>query len=159
MGALYTDGVSQPSTDDASLPFTLAETFAVDTNTEDGINPSQIAPTFQQLSTLGAGARQTITDATTFTLDCALGSFHSITLGGNRTAAAFSNPVAGQHLYLKVTQDATGSRTITWNANVDWAANTAPTLSTTAAASDLLEFVYDGTAEHFIGRVFAANYS
>lgn len=56
MGALYSDGVSAPTTSDNSLPFTGAETWSVDTNTSQGINPSQIAPTFSQAATYFSGA-------------------------------------------------------------------------------------------------------
>ena len=41
---------------------------------------------------------------------------------------------------LKVTQDGTGSRTITWPSTVDWASATAPTLSTGAADVDVFVF-------------------
>ncbi len=105
----------------------------------------------------GVGSKVTLTDGATVTLDASLGNFFTITLGGNRTFAAFTNGVPGQRLLLDVVQDGTGSRTITWNANVDWASNTAPTLTTTAAHRDLLEFVYDSTLDHWVGRVYSAD--
>ena len=41
---------------------------------------------------------------------------------------------------LIVTQDGTGSRTISWPSEVDWGSATAPTLTTTAAGVDVFVF-------------------
>lgn len=58
-----------------------------------------------------------------------------VTPGGNRTLTV-SNPVAGATYSLGVTQDATGSRTMTWPASFDWGTTGAPTLTTPAAKRD-----------------------
>lgn len=62
----------------------------------------------------------------------------------------FSNPTgsgATCSFTLILTQDATGSRTVSWPAEVNWASGTAPTLTTTAGAIDVLNFfTYDGGA-------------
>ena len=42
-------------------------------------------------------------------------------------------------------QDGTGSRLATWPGTVKWPAGTAPTLTTTAAGSDICSFYWDGT--------------
>lgn len=68
-----------------------------------------------------------------------------VTLGGNRTIAAPTNATAGQRVTLRVIQDATGSRTLTWNNAFVWRSGSAPTLSTAANASDVFIFYYDGT--------------
>jgi len=47
-------------------------------------------------------------------------------------------------MFLK--QDATGSRTVTWNSVFKWPDGTAPTLSTTANAIDIITFVSDGAS-------------
>lgn len=57
----------------------------------------------------------------------------------------FTAPAGPANLSLKLIQDATGSRTATWPATVKWAGGTAPTLTTTANAEDLITFYYDGT--------------
>lgn len=88
---------------------------------------------------------QTLTDQATVAWNTNLGSFASVTLGGNRTMAAPTNLQAGKRYALKITQDGTGSRTITWNAVFKWAGGTAPTLSTAAAKIDIINFVSDGT--------------
>ena len=48
-------------------------------------------------------------------------------------------------LLLKLTQDSTGGRTVTWPDSVKWPNGTAPTLSTGAGAIDIISFYYDGT--------------
>ena len=87
---------------------------------------------------------QTLTDGATVTWNASLGRIATLTLGGNRTMAAPTNLKVG-HYTLTVIQDATGSRTITWNGAFKWPAQTAPTLTTTANARDILTFVSDGT--------------
>ena len=52
---------------------------------------------------------------------------------------ATANTAASITLFL--VQDGTGSRIATWPGTVDWAAATAPTLTTTAAAVDVLTFI------------------
>lgn len=80
-----------------------------------------------------------LTDAATITLDMSLFLNATVTLGGNR---AFGNPtnVKYQSGFIKITQDATGSRTLTYGANWDFGSATAPILSTTAGAIDILQY-------------------
>lgn len=91
-----------------------------------------------QPNVTASGATQTIPDPTT-------GVLNTITLSANCT---FTFPAAttGSKIYVKLTQDATGSRLCTWPAAVKWAAATAPTLSTAAGKIDYLRFTcVDGT--------------
>lgn len=55
------------------------------------------------------------------------------------TAYPVLTPTAGTSLALALTQDGTGSRTVTWPSNVKWPGGTAPTLSTAAGAVDYLQ--------------------
>ena len=78
------------------------------------------------------------------TIDLEDGNFHKVTLTANCTftfsnVPATANTAASFTLFL--VQDGTGSRTVTWPGSVDWAAATAPTLTTTAAAVDVLTFI------------------
>ena len=83
-----------------------------------------------------------------------------MTLGGNRTIAAASGAVAGTFASLLVIQDGTGSRTVTWNAAYEFAADTAPTLTTTAAnLGDLFVFRYNGAKWLEVGRNLALTLS
>jgi len=88
-----------------------------------------------------AMAETTLTDGATVNWDMGTGFDFVVTLGGNRTLAAPTNPKVGQKGRFRVAQDATGSRTLAWNANFDFAGGTAPALSTTASAYDV--FYYD----------------
>jgi hypothetical protein len=93
------------------------------------------------------------------TLNLATGNVFSITLTG-ATNFTITGATAGAAcsfgLYLK--QDATGSRLVTWPASVKWPGGTAPTLTTTAAATDIivLESI-DGGATWF-GSLVGADY-
>jgi hypothetical protein len=87
---------------------------------------------------------QTLTDGATINWNLNNGGVATVTLGGNRTIAAPTNMKVGVYI-LHVIQDATGSRTMTWNSVFKWSAATAPTLQTTAGRRDIFSFVSDGT--------------
>jgi len=90
-----------------------------------------------------AAAFQTLTDATTIAWDAALGFNARVTLGGNRTMGAPTNLYDGLTYSLAITQDGTGSRTLSWNAIFDWGDLGAPTLSTAAGKVDRAFGQYD----------------
>jgi hypothetical protein len=81
-----------------------------------------------------AGASYTVTER----------SLHFLTLSAN-SALTFPAVVAGKQFTLGLTQDATGSRTVAWPVTVRWAGGTAPALTATAAKTDVLSFLCDGT--------------
>lgn len=87
-----------------------------------------------------------LTDGATISVNAALGNDFRVTIAGNRTLANPTNLVDGQKLTFQVTQDATGSRTLTYGAAYDFGTAGAPTLTVTAAKTDLLRFVYNATA-------------
>ena len=97
-------------------------------------------------------AESTLTDQATVTWDASTQDVCKLTLGGNRTLAAASNGTTGQFISILVIQDGTGSRTLTWNAVYEFAADTAPTLTTTAAKGDVFVFRYNGSKWLEIGR-------
>ena len=82
-----------------------------------------------------------LTSATTVTPDMADSNHFSCTMAHNITFANPSNLTAGQTGSIFLTQDGTGSRTASWGSYWDWAAGTAPTLTTTAAAVDRIDYV------------------
>ena len=93
---------------------------------------------------LTGGAASNITalsDGATITIDMATACHHSVTLGGNRTFAAPSNQVVGQSGSIFITQDGTGSRTASFNSAFKFANGTAPTLTTTANATDRIDYI------------------
>jgi hypothetical protein len=70
-----------------------------------------------------------------------LGNNFAITLGGSRTLGDPTNVTAGQSGVIVVTQDGTGSRTLAYaGTKYKFAGGTAPTLTTTAAAVDVLAY-------------------
>jgi len=94
----------------------------------------------------------TLTDAASISWDASANQVTSVTLGGDRTFAAPTNMVDGGVYVLTIIQDATGTRVPSFNAVFKFAAGTAPTLTTTASARDILVFNSDGTNMYEIGR-------
>ena len=80
------------------------------------------------------------TDGGTVTFDLNESNTHRVTLGGNRTLA-LTNVSYGQKFITRLTQDTTGSRTVTWFNTIKWAGGSAPTLTTTADKADILGFL------------------
>jgi len=97
-------------------------------------------------------AEGTLTDGATITWNVGTSPVAKVTLGGNRTLSAPTNGATGQFISLAVIQDATGSRTLTWNSVYEFTADTAPTLTTTASKADLFVFRYNGTVWYEMGR-------
>ena len=87
-----------------------------------------------------AGSITGLTDAATISINFASSNNFSVTLGGNRTLGNPSNVVAGQSGFIAVTQDGTGSRTLSYSSNWDFASGSPPTLTTTAGATDIIAY-------------------
>ena len=83
----------------------------------------------------------TLTSATTVTPDFATSANFTLTLGHNVTLANPSNLTPGQSGSIFLVQDGTGSRTITFGSQYDFAGGTAPTLSTAASSVDRLDYI------------------
>lgn len=89
---------------------------------------------------------QELTDGATITPNWNNGQMATLTLGGNRTLANPTNLKAGTTMQIKITQDATGSRTLAYGTNYKWATGADKTLSTAANAVDILTLsCFDGT--------------
>jgi hypothetical protein len=82
-----------------------------------------------------------LTDGATITPDFSVANNFSVTLAGNRTLANPTNLIAGQSGIIYVSQDATGSRTLAYGSYWKFPSGTAPTLTTTASATDALVYV------------------
>ena len=100
---------------------------------------------------------ETLTDGATITPNFANTNNFTVTLEGNRTLANPSNLVAGQSGSIFIVQDGTGSRTLSWGAYWDFVDGTAPTLTTTAAAVDRVDYVVRSSTS--IHAVATLNYS
>ena len=92
-----------------------------------------------------SGAVTALTDGATITPNFANSNNFSVTLGGNRTLANPSNITAGQSGIIVITQDSTGSRTLSYGSYWKFAGGTAPTLSTAANAVDVLAYYTNST--------------
>ena len=86
-----------------------------------------------------------MTDAASVAVDLSLANNFTLTLAGNRTLAAPTNVTAGQSGVIVVTQDGTGSRTLAYNSIYKFAGGTAPTLTTTASAVDVLAYYVESS--------------
>jgi len=93
----------------------------------------------------GYFAEQTLTDGATIDWNLSTQQVAKVTLAGNRTLNAPTNQQAGAFYSLTIIQDGTGSRTLTFNSAYKFTGATAPTLTTTASAKDVIVFKSDGT--------------
>ena len=100
----------------------------------------------------GYFAEQTLTDGATIDWNLSTEQVAKVTLAGNRTLNAPTNQQAGAFYSLTIIQDGTGSRTLTFNSAYKFSAATAPTLTTTASAKDMIIFKSDGTNLLEVGR-------
>ena len=82
-----------------------------------------------------------LTSASSVTIDFSLSNHFSCTMGHNITFNNPSTESVGQSGSITLTQDGTGSRTAAWGSQFLWAGGTAPTLTTTAAAVDRIDYV------------------
>ena len=82
-----------------------------------------------------------LTSASTVTIDFNVGNHFSCTMAHNITFANPSTENVGQSGTITLTQDGTGSRTASWGTQFLWAGGTAPTLTTTASAVDRIDYV------------------
>lgn len=134
----------------AGNTITFTEVMTIGSNGNVGINNS--SPSYK-LDVSGTGHfTKTVSfdefdngnSGTADTIDWTQGNKQKSTLTGNCTFT-FTAPGGPASLILKLVQDATGSRTVTWPAAVHWSGGTAPTLTTTANKVDIITFYYDGT--------------
>ena len=82
-----------------------------------------------------------LTDATNVSVGFANSQNFSLTLTDNRTLSNPTNCVTGQVGSIFIIQDGTGGRTLSYGTNWEFPAGTAPTLSTSAAAVDRLDYI------------------
>lgn len=100
--------------------------------------------------------RSALTDAATIAVDASLSNAFTVTLGGNRTLGQPTNPKDGQSITIFITQDGTGSRTLAYHADWLFPGGVDPTLTTTAAAVDVLCGVYNGATTKWYANLTRA---
>lgn len=107
------------------------------------VNSATGAANFKTIIT----AVNTVTFSATPTFDAALGNTQKLTLTENVTSSTLSGATAGQALHFILCQDATGSRTFSWPANVKGGMAIGSNASTCSAQT----FIYDGTNAYATG--------
>lgn len=121
-------------------------TTALTLNSSGNANFSAPAANTAGITLNGSGATPSIAvtfSATAMTVDCSRSNVFTTTFTANvTTAPTISNPQDGQTINWFITQDATGSRTMTWPTSFKWAGGTAGVLSTAANSVDLLVATY-----------------
>ena len=86
--------------------------------------------------------------AATATLDLSLSNQHYITMPAGNITIALSNGSVNQIFLISITQDSSGSRTVTWFSTIRWAGGSAPTLTTTASKRDTFGFIRTGSGTY-----------
>lgn len=103
-----------------------------------------------------------LADAATIATDAATGNHFRVTLGGNRTLGAPTNPVDGQKALWELIQDGTGSRTLALDTGAGGFAFgtdiTSITLSTAASKRDFLGAVYSAALTRWLVLAFAKGF-
>lgn len=106
-------------------------------------SPTINNPTTKSTTQVVAAVNATVGGTTT--LDLSAGGIQNITMGAGNTTIALSNVTTNQPFIISITQDGTGSRTVTWFSTIKWAGGSAPTLTTTASKRDTFGFICTGT--------------
>lgn len=133
----------------------VANTGVLSVNGNTGaITNVAVTNTAQSFSAAQRGTVSALTDGATITPDFAVANNFSVTLGGNRTLANPSNLTAGQSGTIVITQDGTGSRTLAYGSNWKFPGGTAPTLTTTASAVDVIAY-YVESASRITARLIS----
>ena len=124
----------------AKYPLVLSGTTIQELQSGDTINGYAQTGATNTFTGAQIGNITTLTDGATITPDIALNNSFTVTLGGNRTLANPTNLVAGQSGVIIINQDGTGGRTLAYGSNYDFGGGTAPTLTTTANAQDMIAY-------------------
>jgi hypothetical protein len=138
-----------PPTGSSNIEVVWTAPLAIGVPSDGVVTPAKLDRAYAELGATQSftkaqrGAVVALTDGATITADFAAANNFSVTLGGNRTLGNPTNVVAGQSGVIKITQDATGSRTLAYGSSWDFAGGTAPTLTTTANAVDILVYYVD----------------
>lgn len=95
------------------------------------------------------------------TIDASTVSAFTGTLNSATCTLTINGAVAGMEttVTLTLTQDATGSRLVTWPGGTRWPGGTPPTLSTAAGATDIIELTSYNGGTNWYGRLLGANFS
>lgn len=126
----------------STTPITSTGTISADIATTSNIWSETSNKLLDASGAASALALTTLTDAATIAVDFNTLVNAQVTLGGNRTLGNPTNAsgAVGRCGTIYITQDATGSRTLSYSSNWKFAGGTAPTLTTTGGAVDALSY-------------------
>ena len=128
-----------------NLSTTLAGDFTISQGTATVGTRVAVVNTAQEYTAAHNFNATTLTSGTSIAWDLSANQVARLVLSTNGTMADASNKVDGSVYILLVTQG-TGSNTLAWNATYKWPGNTAPTLTTGSAKSDIFTFISNGTS-------------
>lgn len=127
----------------------LVDVFQIEDSSATADNVKIFAPTTNPGShrwhkrTLGGAKEYAITYAATIDIDWENGDTQYVVLAGNPTINAPTHPVNGKRYLLRLVQDSTGSRTVTFASSwIKWVGNNAPVQTTTANRQDIVSMLY-----------------
>ena len=83
-------------------------------------------------------------NTTRATLDCDLANLHTVELTGDSTYVALSGVDAGQKVVVRLKQDSSGSRVMSWTItgqNINWVNDATPSLTTAVNKTDVFAFI------------------
>lgn len=130
-----------PSLTATTVPYIDSSNFLV----SSAVTPTELSYLSGVPQSLAPSEYDAGASSTALTIDFNNSYAQKVTMTGNCTFT-FSNPRGGAAMVLRLIQDGTGSRTVTWPAAVKWSTtNPVPTLTTTANKWDLINLYYDGT--------------
>ena len=132
--------ISTSSTISSNKTFSKTVTFtSTTTHSGTAVFNAQISATSSATFSGAVGTPiVSLSAATSVALDLSSGNDFGITLGNATTLVNPTNAKIGQTGTITVKQDGTGSRTLSYGDAYNFASGTAPTLSTAAAATDIL---------------------
>ena len=152
----------------------VCSSTATELNLLDGCTSTTTELNYNDLTTLGTSAASKVLSADSNNLTKITGAAYfeedtltfdasqdwdvraspvaKVTLTANVVFDAPSNPTTGQFISILCIQDSGGSNTIGWNAIFEFAADAAPTATTTGDQGDLFSFRYNGAKWLEVGR-------
>lgn len=146
--ALETDAsgvISASAVTDTELNYLDGVTSAIQGQIDGKVSEANVSGTKRSYTKQQNFGEATLMDGANVSWNLDNAQAAKVTLGGNRTLDNPTNLIAGGTYVLRVIQDATGSRTLSYGSAYDWGDDGAPTLSTAANSIDILTFVSDGT--------------